>query len=74
MKKLSKFATILLAVGFVLFSMTGCPEPTVDVSTGTNGTTGTTDTTYQFHSTVTYLAAGTDGSAGTEATYCTFGD
>jgi len=39
-----------------------------------NGNSETTVTTYQFHSTVTYLAAGTDGSAGTEATYCTFGD
>ena len=31
-------------------------------------------TVYQFHSTVTYLATGTDGSAGTGATYCYFGD
>ena len=35
---------------------------------------GGTGSTYQFHSTVTYLAAGTDGTAGTEATYCIFGD
>ena len=38
MKKLSKFAVILLVVSFVLFSMTGCPEPTVDVTTDTTGT------------------------------------
>ena len=29
---------------------------------------------YQFHSTVTYLAEGTDGTCGTEARYCYFGD
>ena len=40
----------------------------------TNVNNETPDTTYQFHSTVTCLAEGTDGSAGTEATYCTFGD
>ncbi|MBR0487846.1 MAG: InlB B-repeat-containing protein [Treponema sp.] len=33
-----------------------------------------TSVIYQFHSTVTYLEAGTDGSAGTEATYAYFGD
>ena len=38
------------------------------------GTTGTTITTYQFHSTVTYLPEGTNGTAGTGATYCIFGD
>ena len=43
-------------------------------SDSTNGNSETSDTTYQFHSTVTYLAAGTDGSAGTGATYCIFGD
>ena len=30
--------------------------------------------TYQFHSTVTYLPEGTNGTAGTTATYCYFGD
>lgn len=35
---------------------------------------GNEDTTYKFHSTVTYLAAGTDGTCGTNATYCYFGD
>ena len=30
--------------------------------------------TYQFHSTVTYLSEGTNGTAGTTATYCYFGD
>ncbi|MBP3741935.1 MAG: hypothetical protein J6J00_03010 [Treponema sp.] len=39
-----------------------------------NGNSETSDKNYQFHSTVTLLAAGTDGSAGPEATYCTFGD
>ena len=32
------------------------------------------DGIYQFHSTVTYLDAGTDGTAGTNGTYCLFGD
>lgn len=45
MKKLSKFAVILLAVAFVLFSMTGCPEPTVDVTTDTTGTGTASDST-----------------------------
>ena len=43
-------------------------------SDSTNVNNETPDTTYQFHSTVTYLAEGTGGSAGIEATYCTFGD
>ena len=53
------------------FSFASCDS---NVSGGGTGGGGNGDTTYQFHSTVTYLAAGTDGSAGTEATYCTFGD
>ena len=46
MKKLSKFAVILLAVAFVLFSMTGCPDPsTGTASDSTNGNSETADTT-----------------------------
>lgn len=41
---------------------------------GSTGGGGNQTTTYQFHSRVTYLAAGTDGTAGTGATYCIFGD
>lgn len=41
----------------------------------TSSTTKTqVEITYQFHSTVTYLPEGTNGTAGTTATYCYFGD
>lgn len=43
-------------------------------SDSTNVNNETPDTTYQFHNTVTYLAEGTGGSAGIEATYVYFGD
>ena len=39
MKKLSKFATILLAVGFVLSAFTGCPDAS-GTTNGTNGNSG----------------------------------
>ncbi len=55
-------------------STDGDTSGTGTASDSTNGNSETTVTTYQFHSTVTYLAEGTDGSAGTEATYVYFGD
>ena len=58
-------------------SSTGSSTPGTGAGNATdsaNGNSETTVTTYQFHSTVTYLAEGTDGTSGTEATYCTFGD
>ena len=61
--KISRIGIVAILSASMIFGFTSC-EP--NVSGG--------DSTYQFHSTVTYLAAGTDGSAGTEATYCTFGD
>lgn len=52
-----------------------------EVSSGGSGSPDVPDTPdtpddgiYQFHSTVTYLDAGTDGTAGTNGTYCLFGD
>ena len=62
MKKMTKW-TVVLATAMI-FGFASC-------DTSVSGGTGAT---YQFHSRVTYLAAGTDGSAGIEATYCIFGD
>ena len=55
-----------------------------EVSSGSSGSPDVPDTPdtpdtpddgiYQFHSTVTYLDAGTDGTAGINGTYCLFGD
>lgn len=61
---------IATAMSLMLFSC--------EVSSGGSGSQDTPDTSddgiYQFHSTVTYLDAGTDGTAGTNGTYCLFGD
>lgn len=69
--KISRIGIVTILSAAMIFGFASC-EPNVTGS-GTGGG-GTDDSTYQFHSTVTYLAAGTDGSAGTDATYCTFGD
>ena len=68
MKKMTKWTVVLATV--MIFGFASCD---ISVSSSTRDG-GTTDTTYQFHSTVTYLAAGTDGTAGTGATYCILGD
>lgn len=64
--KTSRIGIVAILSASMIFGFASC---TPNVSGG-----GNEDATYQFHSTVTYLAAGTDGTAGTEATYCTFGD
>ena len=64
--KTSRIGIVAVFAATMIFGFASC-NPNVSGS-------GNEDTIYQFHSTVTYLAEGTDGSAGTEATYCTFGD
>ena len=64
--KISRIGIVAILSVAMIFGFASCDS---NVSGG-----GNEDTTYQFHSTVTYLAAGTDGTVGTEATYCTFGD
>lgn len=65
--KISRIGIVAVLSTAMIFGFASC-DP--NVSGGGTGGGGT----YHFHSTVTYLAEGTDGSAGTEATYCTFGD
>lgn len=63
---------IATAMSFMLFSCevsSGSGSPDVPDTPDTPD-----DGIYQFHSTVTYLDAGTDGTAGTNGTYCLFGD
>ncbi len=69
--KISRIGIVAVLSTAMIFGFASC-DP--NVSGGGTGGGENQDTTYQFHSTVTYLAEGTDGSAGTEATYCTFGD
>ncbi len=69
--KISRIGIVAVLSTAMIFGFASCD---LNVSGG-----GTEDgknqvPSYQFHSTVTYLAEGTDGSAGTEATYCIFGD
>ena len=73
--KISRIGIVAILSASMIFGFASC-NPNVSGGDSGSGTEGgeDKDTTYQFHSTVTYLAAGTDGSAGTEATYCTFGD
>lgn len=61
--KISRIGIVAILSAAMIFGFDSCDTSASDG-----------DSIYQFHSTVTYLAAGTDGSAGTEATYCTFGD
>ena len=68
--KISRIGIVAILSAVMIFGFASCDISVI--SSTRDG--GTTDTTYQFHSTVTYLAAGTGGSAGTEATYCIFGD
>ena len=68
--KTSRIGIVAVLSAVMIFGFASCDISVI--SSTRDG--GTTDTTYQFHSTVTYLAAGTGGSAGTEATYCIFGD
>ena len=67
--KISRIGIVAVLSAAMIFGFASC-DP--NVSGGDSG--GSVEATYQFHSTVTYLEAGTDGTAGTEATYCTFGD
>ena len=69
--KISRIGIVAILSAAMIFGFASCDPNVTDGGTGGGGTT---DTTYQFHSTVTYLAEGTDGSAGTEATYVYFGD
>ncbi len=61
--KISRIGIVAILSAVMIFGFTSC-----DISVISS------DSTYQFHSTVTYLAAGTNGTAGTKATYCYFGD
>ena len=69
-----KFRSLpVMAMSLVLLSC--------EVSSGSSGSPDLPDTPdtpddgiYQFHITVTYLDAGTDGTAGPNGTYCLFGD
>ena len=62
--KISRIGIVAILSAVMIFGFASC-DSNVSVGGGS---------TYQFHSTVTYLAAGTNGSAGTGATYCIFGD
>ncbi len=68
--KISRIGIVAILSAVMIFGFASCDISVI--SSTRDG--GTTDTTYQFHSRVTYLAAGTGGSAGTGATYCIFGD
>lgn len=83
--KMTKWTAVLLTAMVVWLGLASCEQSSG--SSGESGSSGSSGesgggtggetpevTVYQFHSTVTYLPAGTDGSAGTEATYCYFGD
>ena len=73
--KTSRIGIVAVFAAAMIFGFASC-NPNVSGGDSGDGTEGgeNQDTTYQFHSTVTYLAEGTDGTSGTEATYCTFGD
>ena len=66
------------AMSLMLFSCEVSSGDGVSEVTDTPSVPDTPDTPddgiYKFHSTVTYLDAGTDGTAGTNRTYCLFGD
>jgi len=66
MKILKSYISIVLSLSMILCF--------ISCEANVSGGKDNEDTTYKFHSTVTYLKAGTDGTCGTNATYCYFGD
>lgn len=63
MKTINRILSLLIF--FLVFSFTGCKDIIEEL---------TKNKPYTFHETITVLPEGTDGSAGTDATYVYFGD
>ena len=55
--KISRIGIVAVLSAAMIFGFASCDS-------NVSGTGGSVEATYQFHSTVTYLAAGTDGTAG----------
>lgn len=73
-KLFSHSLTSFLLAMTMFFTVSSC-EVSSDGGIAVNTPTPPSENeVYQFHSTITYLPEGTDGTAGTSGTYCLFGD